>query len=418
MKTPAIILLSAVAAFTAHANWPQFLGPDGNGIAATGKPPLKWSETENVKWKTPVHGKAWCSPVIWGNQIWVTTATEDGRELSVLQLDKHTGKTALDQKLFDIADPQFCHKFNSYASPTAVIEEGRVYVTFGSPGTACLDTKTGKVLWQRTDIECNHYRAAGSSPILHGDLLIMNYDGSDHQFMIALDKHTGKTVWRTERSIDHKDLGPDGKPEAEGDFRKAFATPHVGTIHDKPVLVSVGAKAAYGYDPLTGKEYFRVESRVGHSASVRPAIVGDTVYYTTGWSNGQLWAFKVKPDLSAGDDTIQWQLKRSVPNKPVPVVRGDLIFMVSDGGVASCVDRHTGELIWNERIGGNYSASPLLADDRLYCLSEEGKTVVLAAGREFKVLAENQLADGFMASPAVDGNALVLRTTTHLYRVE
>ena len=131
-----------------------------------------------------------------------------------------------------------------------------------------------------------------------------------------------------------------------------------------------------------------------------------------------MWAFKVKPDLSAGDDTIRWQLKRSVPNKPVPVVRGDLIFMVSDGGVASCVDRHTGDVIWNERIGGNYSASPLVAGDRLYCLSEEGKTVVLAAGREFKVLAENQLPGGFMASPAVDGNALVLRTKTHLYRVE
>jgi len=418
MKTFLSLSFTGCALLTASANWPQFLGPDGTGIATSAKPPVKWSETENVKWKTPVHGKAWSSPVIWGDQIWVTTATEDGRELSVLQFAKQTGKIALDQKLFDIADPQFCHKFNSYASPTPVIEEGRVYVTFGSPGTACLDTTTGKVLWQRTDIECNHYRAAGSSPILHGDLLIMNYDGSDHQFMIALDKHTGKTVWRTERSIDHKDLGADGKPEAEGDFRKAFATPHVGMIHGRPVLVSVGAKAAYGYDPLTGKEYFRVESRVGHSASVRPAIVGDTIYYTTGWSNGQLWAFKVQPDLSAGDDTIQWQLKRSVPNKPVPVVRGDWIFMVSDGGVASCVDRHTGELIWNERIGGNYSASPLLADDRLYCLSEEGKAVVLAAGREFKVLAENQLSDGFMASPAVDGNALILRTKSHLYRVE
>ena len=168
----------------------------------------------------------------------------------------------------------------------------------------------------------------------------------------------------------------------------------------------------------TGKEHFRIESRVGHSGSVRPAIIDDTVYYTTGWSNGQLWAFKVRPDLSAGEDTIQWQLKRSVPNKPVPVVRGDLIFMVSDGGVASCVDGLSGDVIWNERIGGNYSASPLLAGDRLYCLSEEGKTVVLAAGREFKLLAENQLPDGVMASPAVDGNALILRTKTQVYRVE
>lgn len=286
-----IVLSSVVVGLcSAQANWPQFLGPEGNSIVEKADVPLTWSENDSVKWKTTIHGKAWSSPVIWGDQVWVSTATEDGRELSVLQLDKNTGQIALDQKLFDIADPQFCHKFNSYASPTPVIEDGRIYVTFGSPGTACLDTKTGKVLWQRTDIECNHYRAAGSSPILYGDSLIMNFDGSDHQFMLALNKHTGKTVWRTKRSIDFKDLDPDGKPFAEGDLRKAFATPHVAEIHGKPVLLSVGAKAIYGYNPADGKEYFRVESRVGHSASVRPAVVGNIVYYTTGWSKGQLWA--------------------------------------------------------------------------------------------------------------------------------
>jgi outer membrane protein assembly factor BamB len=418
MKSPFTLLLIAGFAFSAQANWPQFLGPDGNSVVTSANPPLKWSETENVKWKTPIHGKAWSSPVIWEDQIWLSTATEDGRELSVLQVDKNTGKIVVDKKLFDIADPQFCHKFNSYASPTPVIEEGRVYITFGSPGTACLDTRTGEVLWQRTDIECNHFRAAGSSPILHGDLLIMNFDGSDHQFMIALNTHTGETVWRTERSIDFKDLDPDGKPFAEGDLRKAFATPHVATIHGKPVLLSVGANAIYGYDPDTGKEYFRVESRVGHSSSVRPAVVGDTVYYTTGWSKGQLWAFKVNPDLSAGEETIQWQLKRSVPNKPVPIVHGDWIFMVDDGGIASCIDRATGEQIWSERIGGNHSASPLLVGDRVYFLNEEGKTSVVAASDKFEILAANELSDGFMASPAVDGDALILRTKTHLYRIE
>lgn len=413
-----LAFLSAGIAFAAHANWPQFLGPDGNSIVADAQLPLRWSETENVKWKTPIHGKAWASPVVWGDQVWLATATEDGHELAVVQVNKLTGEIVRDQRLFEVADPQFCHKFNSYASPTPVIEEGRVYVTFGSPGTACLDTKTGKVLWQRTDIECNHYRAAGSSPILHGDLLIMNFDGSDHQFVIALDKHTGKTVWRTERSIDFKDLGADGKPEAEGDFRKAFATPHVAMLHGRPVLLSVGAKAIYGYDPATGKEHFRVESRVGHSASVRPAVVDDMVYYTTGWSRGQLWAFKVKPDLTAGEDTIAWQLKRSVPNKPVPIVLGDRIYTVDDGGIASCINRLTGEPVWSERVGGNFSASPLLANGRLYFQNEEGRTIVVAASDTFQVLAENQLADGFMASPAVDGNALILRTKTHLYRVE
>jgi len=338
--------------------------------------------------------------------------------LSVLQVDKNTGEIALDRKLFDIASPQFCHKFNSYASPTPVIEEGRVYVTFGSPGTACLDTKTGEVLWQRTDFVCNHFRSAGSSPILFGDLLLMNFDGSDFQFIVALNKHTGKTVWRTERSIDYMDLGPDGQPEAQGDMRKAFATPHVATIHGKPVLLSVGARAIYGYNPLTGSEYFRVESRVGHSSSSRPAVIGDMVYYTTGWSKGQLWAFKVLPDLSASEETVQWQLKRSVGNKPIPIVHGDRIFMVDDGGIASCVDRATGKQIWSERVGGNYSASPLLAGDRIYFSNEEGVTKVVAAADEFKVLAENKLFDGFMASPAVDGDALILRTKTDLYRIE
>src|SRR5262249_41743267 len=145
--------------------------------------------------------------------------------------------------------------------PTPVIEEGRVYVTFGSPGTACLDTTTGKVFWERRDLECNHFRGAGSSPILHGDLLLMNFDGSDHQFVIALNKKTGQMVWRTNRGIDFKDLGPDGKPETEGDFRKAFSTPHVATIAGQSMLISQGAKAIYGYDPLTGKELWRVEER-------------------------------------------------------------------------------------------------------------------------------------------------------------
>src|SRR5207244_7481693 len=175
---------------------------------------------------------------IWGEQIWLTTASEDGAKLFALCLNRETGKIIHDKKLFDVEKPQFAHKFNSYASPTPVIEAGRVYVTFGSPGTACLDTQSGAVLWERRDFECNHYRGAGSSPILFQDLLIMNFYGSDHQFIVALDKKTGKTVWRKERSIDYKDLGPDGKPEAEGDWRKAFSTPHVAELDGKPVLMS------------------------------------------------------------------------------------------------------------------------------------------------------------------------------------
>ena len=419
MKPVLLVALLALSVSSSSANWPQFRGPHGDGIApAPADPPVEWSEEKNIAWKTPVHGKAWSSPVIHGDQVWMTTATEDGRELFAICLDRRTGEVLLDRKLFDVADPQFCHKFNSYASPTPVIEDGRVYLTFGSPGTACLDTETFEVLWTRTDFVCNHFRGAGSSPVLHENLLIMNFDGSDFQYVVGLDKRTGDTVWRTDRSIDFMDLQPDGKPEAEGDLRKAFSTPHVATIAGKPTLLSVGAKALYGYEPTTGEERFRVESRVGHSSSVRPAWDGERVYYTTGYSRGELWAVEPAADGGASDEDIVWKLKRSVPNKPSPIHYRGRIYMVDDGGIASCVNPETGELIWNERVGGNYSASPIIANGRFYCFNEEGKATVLATGDEYRVLAVNELSDGFMAMPAVDGDALILRSKTHVYRVE
>ena len=253
--------LLAAPLLVANPDWPQFRGPNGDGHSDSTDLPLTWSESQNVKWKTPVHGRAWSSPVVFGSQVWLTTATEDGHELFAVCIDRDSGKIVQDLKLFEVDKPQFRHQFNSYASPTPVIEPGRVYVTFGSPGTACLDTQTGKVLWERRDFVCNHYRGAGSSPILFGDLLIMNFDGSDHQFVVALDKNTGKTAWRTERSIDFKDLDADGKPQTEGDLRKAFATPQVATLDGRPVLISQGAKATYAYEPLTGLEIWRVEER-------------------------------------------------------------------------------------------------------------------------------------------------------------
>jgi outer membrane protein assembly factor BamB len=264
----ALVLSTLVLRFAPlHAQWPQFRGPDGTGHAPSADPPLSWAEGKNVRWKTAVHGRAWSSPVVLGDQVWMTTATEDGRELFAVALDRDSGKIVFDLKLFQVATPQYAHPFNTYASPTPVIEPGRVYVTFGSPGTAALDTKTGKVIWERRDLECNHYRGAGSSPILFGDLLLMHFDGSDHQYVVALDKRTGKTVWRTPRSIDFKDLGPDGKPKAEGDYRKAFSTPHIVTVDGRPILVSLGGKATYGYDPRTGEELWRIEERGSHSAT-------------------------------------------------------------------------------------------------------------------------------------------------------
>lgn len=208
--------------FSSETNWPQFRGPAGDGRTSATGLPIAFGETEAVRWKTAIHGKAWSSPVIWGSQIWMTTANEEGTELSFVCVDKDSGKILRDEILFRIETPQFCHKFNSYASPTPVIEEGRIYVTFGSPGTACIDTATGKKIWERTDFVCNHFRAAGSSPILWNDLLLMNFDGSDHQFMVALDKSTGKTVWRTERSVDFKTSIATASLKPKGTIEKVF----------------------------------------------------------------------------------------------------------------------------------------------------------------------------------------------------
>jgi len=265
-----LLLLPSIV--LAAENWPQFRGPSGDGHSDSTGLPVKFGEGDHVKWKTPIHGKAWSSPVVWGAHVWLTTANEAGTELSVVTVDKETGKIVRDEILFRVAAPQFCHKFNSYASPTPAIEEGRIYVTFGSPGSACLDTKTGQKIWERTDFVCNHYRGAGSSPILWENLLIMNFDGSDHQFIVALDKKTGKTVWETKRSVDYQDLDKDGTVKNEGDYRKGFATPHVYLEKGQPILLSSGAKAHYAYDPRTGKEIWRIDELESHSAATRPVV--------------------------------------------------------------------------------------------------------------------------------------------------
>lgn len=419
MKTlPLLVLTLSGAVMQGAENWPQFRGPDGTGHSDVRGLPLQWSETRNVVWKTPIHDRGWSSPVIYGKQIWLTSASKDGRELFVLCVDRDTGKVIKDWKLFDVAQPQFVHPFNTPASPTPVIEAGRVYITFGSPGTAAIDTKTFKVLWERRDIECNHFRGAGSSPVIFQNLLLMHFDGSDHQFVVALDKKTGKTVWQTKRSIDFQDLDKNGKPAAEGDLRKAFSTPHVERINGRWEMISLGAKAAYSYDPLTGKELWRVEERAQHSASTRPVIGHGMIFFPTGFSAGQLYAVRTGGNGLLSDSHVAWRVKRSVSNKPSILLVDDLIYMIGDAGVASCIAAKTGEQVWQQRIGGEYSASPVYADGRLWFFSEDGKTTVLKPGRVFEQVGENRLDDGFLASPAIAGKAFYLRTRTHLYRIE
>ncbi len=403
-----LFVLSAFSIISAAENWPEFRGPSGDGSSDATGLPSEWSESKNVTWKTAIHGRGWSSPVVWGDQIWFGTATEDGTEMFAICVDKNSGKIVHDIKLVHNDEPQFCHSLNSYASPTPIIEEGRVYVHFGSYGTACLDTKTAKTIWERRDLPCNHWRGPGSSPILFDGMLIVHYDGYDYQYIVALDKTTGKTIWKKDRDID---FGTDN-----GDFMKAYCTPIVIEVDGRQQLISPAAKATIAYDPANGDEIWRLRYRE-HSATARPLFGQGLLFINTGFGKAQLYA--VSPD-GKGDVTethVKWIVKKSVPSMPSQLLIDGLVYMIHDG-VATCLEAKTGEMVWQQRVAGKYSASPIFADGKIYFFSREGKTTVIRPGREYDEVAVNQLDAGFMASPAVTGKSLILRTETHLYRIE
>ena len=414
------LCLSVAVASSANGqeHWTSYRGPTDQGHSHASHLPIRWSESENVVWKTAIAGKAWSSPVIWGDRIWLTTAPEAGTQLSVVCVDKSSGKIVVRKRLHLVAGPQYCHPFNSYASPSPVIEDGRVYVSFGSPYNACLNSNTGEVVWERTDFVCNHFRGAGSSPFLYKNLFILHFDGSDHQYVVALDKHTGETVWKTDRSVDFQDLDPmTGEPSREGDYRKAFSTPVIADVGGKPVLISLGSMALYGYEPETGEELWRVEAAGSHSGACRPVVGHGLVFSPMGHGAG-LWA--VRPDGRGvvTDAHVVWKYERAVPKRSSILLVDDLLFMVDDDGVAACVEAKTGKEVWRERLGGNYSASPIYADEKVFFFDQSGRSTVIEAAGQYRVVAVNHLDEGFMASPAVSGNALYLRTKTDLYRIE
>jgi outer membrane protein assembly factor BamB len=306
---------------------------------------------------------------------------------------------------------------NCYATPSPVIEPGRVYVHFGSFGTACLDTTTGKILWKRDDLPCRHYRGASSSPVLFENLLILTFDGADLQYHVALDKQTGKNVWKTNRSVAWNDENVANQMVKDGDWRKAHSTPLIGTVAGKAQMFSPGAKAAYGYDPRTGQELWKVQYH-DWSVAPRPLYDGRHVFFVTGLTKKELWAVKPDGQGDVTDTHVTWKFRKNVGKYASPLLVDGLIYTPADENFLTCVEATTGEAVWTERIGGKYAASPIYADGRLYFFSQDGTTTVLKPGRTFETLATNTLASGFMASPAASGKAFYLRTKTHLYRVE
>ena len=380
-------------------DWPQFRGPTGQGISEERGLPLTWSETKNVRWKAPIPGRGWSSPVIQGDRIWLTTATEEGKSLRAIAIDLNTGAILQNVEVFHLKSAKLTNSKNSFASPTPVVEGDRVYLHFGAFGTACI-TQSGEIVWKTRLEYDNGQHGTGGSPVLYDDLLILSCDGNDVQFVVALDKATGKVRWKKMR---------------EG--YQAYTTPLVVSLPAGDQVISPGAFRAIAYEPRTGKEIWQVKYGEGFSNVPRPVYGNGLVFICTGFQQASLLA--VRPD-GRGDVTkskIEWRLDRGVPLTPSPLLVGDELYMVSDNGIATCVDAKTGQELWRARLGGNYSASPIYADGKIYFLSEEGESIVIAPGRELKHLATNQLDGPTLASIAVSSGSLFIRSATHLYRI-
>jgi outer membrane protein assembly factor BamB len=405
-----IVLMSSALA---PANWPDWRGPTGQGHSDARDLPLYWSETQNIVWKRAIHDLGYSTPVVWDDQIWLTTATLKGETLYAMCIDLNSGRVLYDIDVFHPEKPQRIHRNNSYATPSATIEEGFVYVHYGSHGTACIDTNTGKVVWRREDLHCAHLQGPVSSPLLYHDLLICPFEGTDVQFVVALDKKMGKTVWRYDRP---RELYEGVEPSY---LLKSYHTPVIVEVNGTPQLINNGAMLVTGHEPLTGKEIWRVRYRDDNPVS-RIVSGNGLLFINSGGSPGATHLLAVRQG-GIGDVTeshVVWRMTEDVPHESSPVLVGDLLYLLSDKGVLNCKEALTGKTVWTERLEGEYGASLLYADNRIYISSKQGKTTIIRPGCTFKVLAVDEL-DGFIgASPAVAGKSLLMRTKTHLYRVE
>ena len=391
-------------------DWLEFRGPGGQGHAVSAGLPERWSETENLAWKQAIPGKGWSSPVVVGGQVYLTTAVPEGEEdppaqsLRVLCLDEASGRVEWNQELFQQPAGQRVHPKNSHASATPISDGKRLYVHFGTWGTACLE-RDGTVVWKTTALKYQPVHGNGGSPVLFEDLLIINCDGADAQFVAALDRRDGSEKWRYNRGL-----------EPVKGF--AFCTPLLVEVEGRTQLISSGADAVVGLVPQTGEEIWKVRYKGGYSVVPRPVAGRGLVFVCTGYDAPTLLAIRLagaRGDVT--DSHLAWKLTKRVPLNPSPLLVDDLLYLVSDDGVMSCLEAESGESVWQQRIGGAYSSSPTFAGGRVYVQSEAGETLVIEPGREFREVARSQVGERTFATYAVAGGAIYLRTETNLLRL-
>ncbi len=410
------LALNSCANGAADGNWTHFRGSDLRAIASVDSVPVEWNEDVNISWKSPVHGRGWSSPVVYGNQVWLTTATPDGQDLFALCFDLNTGEKIYDINIFSFDEAIRKHDINSFASPTPAIEDGYVYVHFGSMGTACLSTKDGSVLWERTDLECNHVQGPGSSAFLYNDLLILHYEGVDVRFLVALDKNTGETVWKTHRQEEPYEAIP-------WIGTKAYVTPLLINVKGRDLIISNGSAIINAYDPNTGEEIWHIV-RGAESTVSMPFEEDGVLYFETGFMVkerssrfSEMWAVNPDGEGDISESNVLWTRNMAPMPLCTPVIVDGLIYTVDAGRIMRCIDAATGEDVWSHRLRSQYNSSPVYANGNIYFNSVRGETIVIEPGRELNIVSENKLDGEIWATPAFVRNSIIMRTDSHLYRI-
>jgi outer membrane protein assembly factor BamB len=397
-------------------DWTHFRGTSMDGRAEVRSAPLSWDSNTNISWRAPVKGLGWSSPVVYGNQIWLTSATEDGKEFYVFCFDFDSGKLLHEQTVFTSAEPQRIHSTNSYATPTPCIEDDFVYVHYGSFGTACIDTRNFEVVWKRNDMPCNHMQGPASSPVLHKNMLIVHLEGTENPYVVALDKKTGETIWKSVRPAEIYD-------PLQPVFRKSYQTPIIIKAGGRELLISNSSYLCFAHDVSTGEVIWTIE--YGYDSTVsQPLYWNGLVYVNSGWiflDNTPYFTrqFAVDP-TGKGDVTnthVKWMYEDEVPQIPTPVIVDGRMYMVHDRGMVSCLDAMTGQVIWKEKLAGNFNSSPVYAGGNIYFFNVKGECTIIKPGDSFQKVAENSIGETVKTVPAFVRDKMVLRTEKNLYLI-
>lgn len=413
----AIFFMISNQAGSQEKNWTHFRGSNLNGISVSENIPVNLDDSV-IKWKTRIHDNGYSSPVIYNNQVWVTTASPDGKELYAVCIDYQSGKIIYDIKVFTPEDVEGKHSINTYASPTPCIEKGFVYVHYGNLGTACINTSNGSIVWKRNDFKCRHVQGPASSPVIYKNMLILHFEGVDVRYIVALDKSTGKTIWKTDRPAEpYKALDEIG--------RKAYITPLLINVKGRDMLISNGSAVCIAYDPGNGKEIWRVVDGAESTISMPFADKGVIYWYAgfrtddTGTKFTDLLA--VNPEGS-GDITstnILWRKRDDQSKNQLlsPVIKDGLIYTVNTRNILMCLDAGTGKEIWSKHVTSDFDASPVYVNGNIWLCSVKGEVLIIKADRAYEVIAQNQMDSGIWATPAVLRNSVIMRTQKYLYRI-